>query len=595
MNILAIQEGHTATAALSKNGEIIGSVSEERFLRKKNWEGYPRNAITYLSGLVNGQIDKVVLCGQLTPGVSIVGREHNFSVLDHINQQRENFYPIYYKNQDPFKTQKNYFKKIIKEKKRKLQDTQFLFNKNFKFTCDPSIDINRFNEVRVETISKHLNIPRKNILFLDHHIGHVYYAYYASPFRKKNCLVITADGDGDYGINATVSIVKNDKITEIFRTDKQPIAKLWRYFTLMLGMKPQQHEYKVMGMAPYADPNISNFVYKVLKSHFSVNNLKFVTKKKPKDLYFYFRNLFEGVRFDGLAGGLQKWTEEMTKRWIENIIKKTKISRIVLSGGLSMNIKSNKVVNEIKDVKEFFVPASGGDESLPIGGCYYLSSKFSKPKPLNNIYLGPKYNDDQIKKILTTSAKKFKIIKIKSLDEVSRLLKKGLIVARFSGRMEFGARALGNRSILANPSLPETLKKINSKIKQRDFWMPFTPIILKENKKDYIIDKKNTSCPHMTIAFDTTPLGRNHFKAAIHPYDQTVRPQILEKKHNQNLYNLIKSFKKVSGIGGILNTSFNLHGFPIVCNPKDAIETLKKSDLDGVLFNDKFLVMRKRK
>ena len=99
----------------------------------------------------------------------------------------------------------------------------------------------------------------------------------------------------------------------------------------------------------------------------------------------------------------------------------------------------------------------------------------------------------------------------------------------------------------------------------------------------------------MTIAFDTTSLGRNHFKAAIHPYDQTVRPQILEKKHNEKLYNLIKNFKKVSGIGGILNTSFNLHGFPIVCNPKDAIETFKRSDLDGVLFNDEILVTRKRK
>ena len=149
--------------------------------------------------------------------------------------------------------------------------------------------------------------------------------------------VSTADGDGDFGINATVSIAKDDKIKEIFRTDKQHIGKMWRYVTLILGMKPQQHEYKVMGMAPYADQNIVNYVYNIYKEHLVVDGLDFKYKTKPKDLYFYFKDKFDGIRFDGIAGGVQKWTEEILTQWFRNIIKETGIDYIVFSGGLSMN------------------------------------------------------------------------------------------------------------------------------------------------------------------------------------------------------------------------------------------------------------------
>ena len=595
MNILAIQEGHTSTAALTVDGEIVGCVSEERFLREKNFEGYPRNSINYLLSLVNKKIDRVVLCGLLSPGLCIVGREHTFSVLDHIKQQNNQFYPIFYENKNPIKAQKDFFLQMIKEKGRKLKDTQFNFNKNFKFTCDPKIDNPSFIKVRIDTISNHLGISKDKISLIDHHLGHVNYAYYASPFRNKDCVIVTADGDGDYGINATVSIEKNNNIHEIFRTDNQPIARLWRYFTLMLGMKPQQHEYKVMGMAPYADPYITRYVYEELSKHFDVENLKFKYLKKPQDLYFYFKNLFHGVRFDGLAGGLQLWTEKMLEKWIKNILKKTKMSHLVFSGGLAMNIKAMKVIANIPQIKNLYVAPSGGDESLPIGGCYYYSKKFKTPKPLSNIYLGPKYTTRIIlKKLKKDKIKKnFKIKTNIGATQIAKFLKEGKTIARFYGRMEFGARALGNRSILADPSKFELIRKINLQIKKRDFWMPFTPIILKEREKDYIINPKNISSPYMTVAFDTTNLGKNHFSGAIHPYDQTIRPQILEKNNNPKLYKIIKSFEKMTGIGGLLNTSFNLHGEPIVNSPEDALHTLVNSDLDMLYFNDDVLLIRK--
>ncbi len=593
MNILSIQEGHTATAALSINNEIVSCVSEERFLRKKNFEGYPRNAINFILSKYKVKLDKVILCGTLTPGLAIIGREHNFSMSHHIRQQKENFYPIFYEKKDPFKTQKKFFNKIIKEFNIQLTDSQFLFDKNYKFSCDPKKDIKSFLKIRLKTISNHLNISNSKIFLLDHHKSHVYYAYFASPFRKKKCLIITADGDGDYGINATYSISKNNKIKEIFRTANQPIAKLWRYFTLMLGMKPQQHEYKVMGLAPYASEYLTKKVYSFLSKYYDVKGVNFITKKKPKDMYFYFKDHLEGIRFDGLAGGLQLWTEDLTKKWFKNIIKKTKINRVVFSGGLAMNIKVNKILSEMPEVKEFFVAASGGDESLPIGGCYYEMSKKFNPKMLHNIYLGPEFSNNEVEKILLKYKKNINFKKT-NIKELAKLLNKGNTVARFSGRMEFGARALGNRSILANPSNFDMVKKINTQIKMRDFWMPFTPIILKSKINKYIINKKNIQCPHMTIAFDTTDKGKKHFAGAIHPYDYTVRPQILEKNHNPQLYNLITEFEKLSGIGGLLNTSFNLHGYPIVCRPEDAIKTLLNSGLDFLVINDKYLLKRKK-
>ena len=593
MNILSIQEGHTSTASLSIDDKIVACASEERFLRKKNWEGYPRNAINFLLKKYPVKIDKVILAGLYAPALSLLGREHNFSMEHHIRQQREHFYPIFYKKKNPHKTQKKFFDKLIKEFKIKQTDSQYLFKKKYIYTCNPSIDLKTFKKIRTQTLCEHLNISKSCIEVIDHHRGHIYYAYFASPFRKKKCLIVTADGDGDYGINITYSIANKDIIREIYRKPNQPVAKIWRYFTTMLGMKPQQHEYKVMGLAPYANEHITSKVYNELNNHYGVKGINFYTKKKPKDLYFHFKEKFEGIRFDGLAGGLQLWTEEITKKWFKNVIRKTGVNRVVFSGGLAMNIKVNKILSEMKEIKEFYVAATGGDESLPIGGCYYGISKKITPKPLNNIYLGPDFSTEEILKTLKSykSKRKLRYKKINS-KSVAKLLFEDKIIARFSGRMEFGARALGNRSILANPSKFNLIKKINDQIKMRDFWMPFTPIVLREKSSKYIINPKNIDCPHMTVAFDTTKLGQKHFKAAIHPYDYTMRPQLLRKGDNKNLHNLIKEFEKLSGISGLLNTSFNLHGYPIVCNPIDAIKTFLNSDLDYLYFNDEYLVYR---
>lgn len=175
---------------------------------------------------------------------------------------------------------------------------------------------------------------------------------------------------------------------------------------------------------------------------------------------------------------------------------------------------------------------------------------------------------------------KYKISKLDNIEfNVTKLLSENETVARFYGKMEFGARSLGNRSILANPSDLSVIEEINAKIKIRDFWIPFTPSILEEDMDKYIYNYKNIFAPYMALIFNTTQLAQQHLKAAIHPRDKTVRPQCVVQNWNPEYYKLIKSFKKITGIGTVLNTSFNLHGEPNVCSPEDSIYTLDNSGI----------------
>jgi carbamoyltransferase len=188
-------------------------------------------------------------------------------------------------------------------------------------------------------------------------------------------------------------------------------------------------------------------------------------------------------------------------------------------------------------------------------------------------------------------AERFAIIEEPTAGQVATLLRDNHILARCVGRMEFGQRALGNRSILANPSAFDNVRKINRQIKRRDFWMPFTPTILDYRARDYLV--KPTDCPFMTMAFDSTDLARKDLVAAVHPADYTVRPQILERSANPDYYTLIAEFEALTGIGGLLNTSLNLHGEPVVCSPDDAFHTFEHSELDAIVFDD-FLITRQR-
>ncbi len=267
-----------------------------------------------------------------------------------------------------------------------------------------------------------------------------------------------------------------------------------------------------------------------------------------------------------------------------------------------MNVKANQKIYEMPNVKKLFVMPSCGDESIAIGGCFYGYKYYCeknnlsfKPIPIRDLYLGPVYTDEYIEKVIKKERldKKCEIKKVVAIEkEVANLLAKGEIIARFVGRSEWGARALGNRSIIANPSNKESIRVLNQLIKDRDFWMPFTPSILDSDENKYIINSKHMESPYMVITFNSTEKAKRDLTAAIHPYDFTIRPQIVYESWNPSYYKLINEFKKITGIGAVLNTSFNLHGEPNVLSPENAIRTFKNSGLQYMAIGE-YLIKKK--
>lgn len=593
MIILGINEDHNATATLLVDGEVVYAASEERITRIKNDVGYPYLTIEKAlkeTGIKPRDIDLVAISAKHQDPIALkVKRVTRFRVSDYVREMNEHWRKVLLEGK-----RSDFWTRVLTDPRLNDKKGQY-YNFDFLKKLPRSRWDQAFDRERTNIVVRHLGIHPKKVILVDHHLSHAAYAYFASPIdRSKKTAVVTADGWGD-GHNASIYLSKGDALEKIHETAMCNLARIYRFVTLLLGMRPYEHEYKVMGLAPYAKDEYSRPVYEIFKETLIVDGIDFRWKKKPSDLYFYFKDRFEGMRFDGIAGGLQKWLEEMVVDWMTNIVKKLKVDQVVYSGGLSMNVKANKSVAEIPGIANFFVPPSGGDESSCIGAVYWVSSQHKiSPRPLKDAYLGYTLKKDEIEKLIKKYQieKNFRLIENPSDGEVAKMIASGLVIARCIGAMEFGARALGNRSILADPSKLENVRKLNEKIKQRDFWMPFTPTILDRRAGDYLINPKGLAAPYMTMAFDTTPLAREQLCAAIHPADFTARPQILTREMNPSYYELIEAFQKITGIGAILNTSFNLHGEPIVRNAEDAWHTFINSGLDGLLFEKKLILKK---
>jgi carbamoyltransferase len=358
-----------------------------------------------------------------------------------------------------------------------------------------------------------------------------------------------------------------------------------------------------MGLAPYADTKGAEQVHQRLKALIRFDSKQPLGWEKgdgcPETYcsYHFFRSFLERNRFDWIAGGLQRFTETVITQWVKNCVHETGIGRVALSGGIFMNVKLNKLIMEIPEVKELFIYPSCGDETNAMGAAYYISAQktgVAKVSPLLDLYWGPEFSDSEIEEAL----RKFKFrspvcfTRIENIEQkIAQQLAEGCVVARHAGREEFGARALGNRSILANPREPRIVREINEAIKARDFWMPFASSILSERMTDYILNPKNVPMPYMILTCDTTG-RRSEIAAAIHPYDFTTRPQVVAHEWNPRYHRLICEFEKVTGIGGLLNTSFNLHGYPIASSPWDALDVLDRSGLTTLAI-DNWLVQKK--
>ncbi len=588
--IVGVQIGITSGCAVYRNGVIEFAASEERYSRVKNDTSFPDQAIEdaiKTCGLTADDIEKIILVSRrMSPDHFLTNRECRFSIEDYLREQYE-----YYKPRILNGT-KTDFLEIFSEKidSRYTDLLQEVRNSN-----EPRSDI--WNRWRSARVSRLFGVSPDEVQIVNHESAHAAYAYYGSPFRGNDVLTVTFDGFGDEA-NAVIATNMQDRLNVDHRYTNFNIGRIYRFITLLLGMKPNEHEYKVMGLAPYA----TEYTYRKALGVF-LNAYKFIDdgniKIDPelKDHFFYFKDRLEGCRFDGVAAALQIFTEKMNCALVNHWAEKLEKKRIVLSGGVSLNIKANMEIGKLECVQDLFVVGSGGDESLCIAGIYaYLdeNGRGSEILPLESLYLGSTISQKEIDPVVKKLSRQMDVQVVENVtsDAVARMIADGKIVGRVAGRMEFGARSLGNRSILADPRHPETIRKINSKIKNRDFWMPFTPSILPDDAAKYLNNPKGFRFPYMSIACETTNEGRRSLSAALHPADHTARPQIVEKYSNPTYHELLASFKSVTGVGALLNTSLNLHGMPIVRTADDASQVLINSDLDGLVIENTLIARR---
>ncbi|MBS3116786.1 hypothetical protein J4421_04285 [Candidatus Woesearchaeota archaeon] len=559
MRVLGIHDGHNASVCLIEDGKIRFAIQEERLVYEKNKGGFPHKSIARLFEVTNflaKDIDKVAVASEHT---SVV-----FAADEYFERQRKGSLQ---RNLEHL-AKKTPFYAFYKSQRRKD---------------------------RVKNLTA-LGFAEKDIFFVDHHLCHAATAYFGSHFpRDEKILVLTNDGAGD-GLCATVSIGQNNTLTRLTEIKSEnSLAGIYCLTTQLLGFKPLEHEYKLMGMAPYASPSAEEKGYALFKDLVTIsseNKLHFShTGKSISLLLPVLKKRFHFQRFDTICAGLQKFTEEVLVQWAKNCLQETGVRKMALAGGIFMNVKVNKKIMELPEVEDLFIFPSCGDETVSIGAAYQVYNDLHGNSPfvesLPHFYLGDSFTNVAVVEELQTrkECKNFSFKKVKNIEkELARLLAAGKVVARCKGPMEFGARALGNRSILADPSNLRCVREINMMVKKRDFWMPFAPVILAEKQHDYLVNPKNVKAPYMILTFDA--IKPEQFIAAVHQADLTARPQVITEEMNPEYYQILKEFSSLTGRGVLLNTSFNLHGFPIVHGPKEALDVFFKSDLKYLALGD---------
>ena len=585
MLVLGISETHCATAAVLRDGAVVGCASEERFSRLKNDAGYPRCAIDALLrelDLAPAGIDRVVLAGTRIPSYDWMNRV----------------------TRDPAYVRQYYGVRLdaprrgLAGRARKLGARLGLL--------DPAPGKAPLTDAeRRGLVAAHLGLDAGRVAIVDHHACHAAAAYLGSPFGGAPALVLTNDNSGD-GLCATVSTGRGAAVErhEALRSGPGSLGSFYTLVTLLLGMKPGEHEYKVMGLAPYAPARQAEDALAALRTVFDFvagRPGRFEWKKRGP-LYRALLDATLGLRFDAVAGGAQRLLEEALLAWTRLARERYGGERLALGGGVFMNVKANMRLAAEDWVRDLFVFPSCGDESNAVGAAYlgYLDLCARRgvapaPAPFGPAYLGPGLDDAEAEAVIRAGdlAARYRVSEPARIEaRIAELLVSDGVVARCAGRMEFGARALGNRSILANPSDHRVVGLINRMIKNRDFWMPFAPSVLREREADYLVNPKGLASPYMMLAFPTNPKRRDEIVAALHPHDATARAHIVDEAWNPAYHRVLREFEARTGIGAVLNTSFNLHGEPLVCSAGDAVDTFERSGLPHLALG-RFVISKK--
>ena len=587
MGILGITFSHDGTVSLIKDGEHIFSLAEERIVRTKAYLGFPFKAIEFAieTGMLKpDDVDFIAVAINDFP----VNLAETLSFLLTENK-------LYYDIQNEVKPA-NYFNSD--------KDWKKISSKN---DCENYV---------VEKITKILQSNGINapVYFYDHHLCHASSAYFSSGYDDMEVLAITMDGEGD-GYSASVNLCRNGSITNLSRTDRfNSAGGVYSAVTKKCGFKVSRHEGKITGLAAYGNPSAA---YSFFEKYISVKDGVLEIKNIRQSIFrktLNRLNLLFGIQVQSgydvligklnnsekqdLAAGIQSLLEDRITEIVQYWCEKTNIKNVVLAGGVFANVKFNQKISELKCVEKLYIYPDMGDGGLALGAAMLKHAEDKKtdlkiPR-LNSVYLGPEYTDDQIKETL----KQFKDLSFKRspsiASDVAKQIADNKIVGWFQGRMEYGPRALGSRSVLASPVDSEINKWLNDRMNRTEF-MPFAPSCLYEFA-DEVFEIENQELMHpaefMTLTFRVRNAWAKKVPAVVH-IDQTARPQLVKETVNPLYHQMLKHFYKNTGLPLVVNTSFNAHEEPIVCQPVEAVNALVSGMID-VLAIGNFVVKHER-
>jgi carbamoyltransferase len=557
MKILSISTEQDAGAAINIDGKIVAAANEERFNRKKLFIGFPEISIK-----------------EVCKKVSL-----SFNDFDYIAVSTLNHIPsLDYKNLA--------FHQVIGEKLSRISPIQkALQTVGFtEFVKNSYSIIQGFYRNKVVKQLRELGFKQK-VYFIDHHTCHGYAAYNTSGF--DDCLVITLDGAGD-GYCSKVFIPENYKLHNVHKIPfyGSP-GYYYSYATNICGFK-YGREGKLTGLAAFGNPEKTKKIF-ASRVNYDPKKMIFVNYGH----YFnseikFLQKALSGFSKEDIAAGIQTHTEEIVTSYISDLVKKFNKTKIALCGGVFANVKLNQRISEIENIKELYVHPHMGDGGLAVGASFALLDQMNqiiKPYFLETAYLGPEYSDEEIMKELETSRCSF--YKSENVSSVmAKAISEGKVVAYFNGAMEYGPRALGNRSIFVSAKDPHINQSLNDRLERSEF-MPFAPIIMKEKENDYFknLDSKHKCNRFMTITTDVKEKAKSDIPAAVH-IDGTARFQSITKEQNSVVYKMLQIHEELTGVPAVINTSFNMHEEPIVESPKQAIDCFLRGHLDVLVIGN---------
>lgn len=431
---------------------------------------------------------------------------------------------------------------------------------------------------KYEKLLQFRNFPKERIIFVNHHLAHASSAFFSSGFKDANIISLDGSGGSESGI---LGFGQNNKINIQHRfSNRESWGLMYELITEKLGFRRHSGEGKVMGLAAYGIPDPQGLPFVKWDKDIPYIDPKerkvFIeqikTREKDEPIEDYHKNL---------AATLQDTLEKAVTKMVDYLHTTNGFSNLCLAGGSALNCSMNGKLAMLPSVDNIFVQPASHDSGTALGAALHVNMEKNKNTStfiMNHAYWGPEFSDEEIEQALETF--KDQLTYKKSPDickETASYLAKGKIIGWFQGRSEIGPRALGNRSILANPSISEMKDLVNNKVKHREPWRPFAPSILEEEAEKYFLESKKS--PFMILAFNTLPETRHEIISAIH-VDGTARPQTVSKITNPKYWNLISEFNNLTGIPAVLNTSFNVDSQPIVNSPEEAIDTFLNCGLE---------------